>query len=540
MLYFAWIILFLTVISVATPLASIVGSLLHIDYDMWAHLAAYVLPDAIFNTFIIVVITVILTAILGISSAWFIVAYSFPARRYIAWLLLLPLALPSYLLAFVYSDWVQYASFFPSMWRNYAASPFPLHRGNLLAVLVFSLSLYPYVYLMSWQAFLSIKQSMLDSAYLLGMSRYRVLSKVVLPLTLPWFINAALLVAMETLSDFGTVSIMNVDTLTTTLYKAWFGMFSKNSALQIASILLVFVLILHFFEMYLIAKHPFRYDRNSSRIQPKKPSKIKLCSMYCYFVCVMLFSSVLPLVQLCKWSWMHYLEWFDSDHLLVLFRTLSTALLSAVSTVFVAFLLTFALRSWQKKGRYSLYIAFLTRFCNMGYAVPGIILGIAFYYPFINLDRLITHFLSKIANTSFDTVLQGSLFVLIFVYGLRFLAVAYKPIDTAWRQITLQVEDSMHLLGVKGWHAFNRVYVPLLKGGVGTGLIFVMIDTLKDIPITLLLRPAGWDTLAVKIFEYTTEGLWEMAAFPALLMVLVGLPAVWYLFRQIWQENDVC
>jgi iron(III) transport system permease protein len=525
----------------------------------WQHLSQYVIPTVLPTTLILVSTVTLLSTLVGVSLAWVSVAYQFPYKKILTTLLLAPLALPSYILGFVGLSWAAYQAPLPILWRSIGWGAFPLQGGLGLAILVMSISLYPYVYFIARQGFLKTNQQTLEAAKTLGHHGFGLFWRVLRPTMQPWLIGGSLLVAMETLADFGTTALLNVDTLTTTLYKTWFSLFDKPAAMQIALTLLCVISVLIYLERTLIQKGQDKGDYQTSAkqrgLQAKKTTTIiswLITVGLTLWLCLVFFA---PIGQLFYWSWSNYksilndISWPDLWLLLQpIGHSLQLAITAGIATTAVAYGLCRALHPFRypsqlapvsktKQATLSRHrwsqdkvLSGLVGFCQLGYALPGVLLAVSLYWPMALFERALSPYISALLPTlPFTTLLAGSLCVLIGAYVIRFLTVAMKPVEAALLSTTPHMVEASYSLKVTGWAYWKKVAYPLMRSNILTATILVGLDVMKEIPLTLILRPAGFDTLATQIFNFTQEGLWQQAALPSLGLVLFGMVPVFIL-----------
>lgn len=498
--------------------------------EVWQHLVDYVLPTAIPNTLWLVAGVTTLAILIGTLLAWLTTAYAFAGRRLFVILLLLPLAMPSYILAFIYLDWISYPAPLPTWWRAQGWGEFPLQPGRALTIVTMTFGLYPYVFLVTRQAFLSQGQKLIEAAAMLGSSKWRIARRVVIPLSLPWIAGSGLLVAMETLADYGTVAIFNYDTLTTAVVSTWFSLYSKVTALKVAGILLLFVLVFIYLERR-IQPRQFESSAREGALLKRRLLNAKeqffVISFLLTFLAVVL---IAPMTQLLFWSSQQLSQW-NPEWLVLAYRSVITALSAGIVLAILAVSISFANRRKVMPAH-----NWLGRVATFGYAFPGVVLAVGLYWPLVQLDYWLSDAFYAI-GININSVFQFGITLLLIGYAARFLAVAHKPIFAAVNRITPRHEESARLLGASGTRLGRRLYWPLLSGGIGTALLLVFLDVMKEIPITLLMRPVGWETLATKIFQFTVEGQWQQAAVPALLLVLTSLLPLSWLCHKLWQEE---
>ena len=519
----------LIAVLVLVPLAVIVFAWAEPAWDIWEHLRQNLLSRLILNTLKLVLGVLAGTLLIGVSLAWLTGACEFPGRQMFSWALLLPLAMPTYVLAFVTLGLFDYTGPVQSTLREWLGRGiwFPNMRSAGGVIMVMSLALYPYVYLLSRNAFQTQGKRALEAAQSLGCSPTLGFFKVVLPMARPWIAGGASLVLMEALADFGAVSIFNYDTFTTAIYKAWFGFFSLPAAAQLASLLVAMVFVLVVIEQRLRQRMRF----TQSRLSPQA-ERIRLTGWLRWLACgycftVLSIAFLLPVFQLIKWTLFVFREEFDGRYLERLSHSLILGLSSAALIVFVALLLSYTTRRHHDRLTY-----LLVRIATLGYALPGTVLAVGIFIPLAWLDNWLIDFMRSQFNIQTFQLLKGTIFIMMIAYLIRFMAAGFKPIDSAMHRVTSNIDEASRLMGLRGVRLLVKIHLPILRGGIFTALTLVFVDVMKEMPITLMTRPFGWDTLAVKIFELTSEGEWERAALPALTLVLSGLLPIVLLMRQ--------
>ena len=489
--------------------------------DIWTHMRQYVLPQVLENTVILLMMVTLISGVIGTALAWVTSMYRFPGQRFFAWALMLPLAMPAYVLAFVTVGIVDFSGPLQTALREFGfTTAIPSVRNVWGAGLVLSLAFYPYVYLLARQAFLSQGRRAIEAGQMLGLSRSKVFFRLALPQALPWVIGGLLLASMETLADFGAVSIFNVDTFTTAIYKAWFGFFSLTTAAQLAALLIGVVFIVVLFEQYWQAKRGNTVTQGSSqRFEASKPAKwgmALLCTL------VFLIAFLIPFLQLLYWTALNFQQDFDARYIDFVTNSL---MIASMTTIFIAFLAIII--AWVKRQYPDKSTKLMSTLANLGYVVPGTVLAVGIFIPIAWLDNQLIAF--GITSTQF---LSGSVIVMLLALSTRFMTVSFQPVDRQLQRLTVNQEAAAKLLSDSPYQRWRQVMLPVLSPGVLTGLLMGFVEVMKEMPITLMTRRQGWDTLAVRVFEMTSEGMWARAALPSLLIVLVGLIPVWILLRQ--------
>ena len=513
---------------VGAPLLVIAMSWGSVDAEIWLHLAHTQLFRLFGNTAILVIGVACSVLLLGVPLAWFTATCEFPGRKLFDVALMLPLSVPAYVMAFVMVGLLDYAGPVQTLMREHIGTAFSFSfRGTTAVVLVMSLVLYPYVYMLSRNAFLAQGREPLEAARVLGLSPLQGFLQVALPMARPAIVAGVALALMETLADFGAVAVFNYDTFTTAIYKAWYGFFNLQTAAQLASLLLVIVLAGLYLERR--ARGSAKYYQNSrrrtsqARFQLSGP-KAWLVTAWCGLVFLAAF--VVPVSQLVYWivdgAWR---DW-DTRYLDLVGHTLSLASIAAVITVVAAFLLALFNRTY--KGSVSTGIV---RLATVGYALPGSVLAVGIMLSFNWLDGWAAQ-LQTLVGLPVQPIFVGGVLALLLAYTTRFLAAAFGPVETSLDRIKPSIPEAAAILGARPPEIVRRIYLPMLAPGLLTAALLVFVDVMKEMPATLLMRPFGWDTLAVRIYEMTSEGLWQQAALPGLSIVLVGLLPVIILVRR--------
>ena len=489
--------------------------------DIWGHMREYVLPQVLKNTAILLLMVTVISGTIGTALAWLTSMYRFPGQRFFSWALMLPLAMPAYVLAFVTVGIVDFSGPLQTALRDFGVTTaIPSVRNVWGAGLILSLAFYPYVYLLARQAFLSQGRRAIEAGQMLGLSRGRVFFRLALPQALPWVIGGLLLASMETLADFGAVSVFNVDTFTTAIYKAWFGFFSLTTAAQLAALLIGVIFIVVLFEQYWQAKRGNIITQGSSqRFEVSKPAKLAM-TLLCTLVFLIAF--LIPFAQLIYWTAANFQQDFDARYIDFVTNSL---MIASITTAFIAVLAIMI--AWIKRQYPDKSTKLMTTLANLGYVVPGTVLAVGIFIPIAWLDNQLIAY--GITSTQF---LSGSVIVMLLALSTRFMTVSFQPVDRQLQRLTVNQEAAAKLLSDSPFQRWRQVMLPVLSPGVLTGLLMGFVEVMKEMPITLMTRRQGWDTLAVRVFEMTSEGMWGRAALPSLLIVLVGLIPVWILLRQ--------
>lgn len=519
---FSWVVYCLAFFTLM-PVIWLLISWGNIDQAIWEHLFATQLWGLIWNTLRLAFGVFIGVAILGTALAWVVTRYEFPGRAVFEWALVLPFAIPAYVFAFIFLGTFDGATSSMASFREFTGLniwPNLRNFGGVLASFIFAF--YPYVYLLVRSALKRQGQEIYEVAQTLGYSQLSLFFKVALPIGWPAVVAGSGLAVMEALADFGTVSIFNYQTFTTAIYKSWFGFFSLHTAAQLATLLVFAVIAWRFCESLMLrGRDPAQEKAIGSRVVERQSlSPLARWTMSGLLLLLLLATFLVPVTRLVMWvleSWQPtvYTHFYSN-----LQNSFVLALSGGFLVVFCALGLAIAARL-DARNR----VLIGTRVATLGYALPGSILAVGLMLVFAWLQ-------DQLKYIGVSVALVGSVFVLIFAYLVRFLAVGYSGATTALNQVHPHVSEVAKVLGSTLWQRIWRIYLPLLSPALAASIFMVMVDILKEMPATLLLRPFGWDTLAVSIYGFTAEGDWALAAVPSLALVLIGLIPVYILVKR--------
>lgn len=515
---------------VVIPIAVILSSFGEFDKEIWQFLLDYELPLLFKNTIFLVIGVGIGVGILGTTTAWLTAMNRFPLQKFFTWAMMLPLAVPTYVLAFVQLGIFDYTGVISTYLRDAWGfeQGLPDVRNGFGLTIVMSLTLYPYVYLLSKNAFNSMGSRALEAGASLGYSTFQSFAKLALPMARPWIAGGMVLALIEVLADFGAVSVFSYDTFTTAIYQAWFGFFSIDTAKQLASLLILLVFIFLVLEQLSRGRRRFEITGRASHHRPIILKGWKKWAATAYCSCILLLAFVLPIVQLGIWAVEIWQDIIFSELIIQIWHSFSVSLLAALLVALFALFISISMRN--NRNRFALMNA---KISTLGYAIPGSVLAVGVFVPIAWIDNQLIEHVAIFANT--DAILKGTLTVLLIAYLIRFLALGVQSLDAGIKRIKSAHIEAATSLGASPFAIVFRVYLPLIKGSLGTAMLMVFVDTMKEMPITLMMRPFNWDTLAVRIYAFTSEGLYDKAALPALAIILVGLIPV-ILFAKMDQK----
>ena len=519
---FPAIVFIFFLIPVLAVLSSVIG-----DYsDNWDHLYNFVLFDYIKNSLFLVIGVSIITLIVGTGTAWLVSNFNFFGKRFFEWALILPLSIPPYILAYTFTGLFDSYGTLNNLVRNIFELDqsfifFPNIRNIFGAIIVFSFTLYPYVYLVSRSAFLNQSRTVLESGRILGLSRFEASFKLAMPMIRPAIIGGLMLVIMETLSDFGAVEHFAIPTFTTGIFRTWFGMGDLTTAMQLSSFLLLFICIFLFIENR--SRKNAEYVSNSTTHTPIRVEQLsKNYSMLAFIFCFLpLFVGfILPVSELIVWAIYYNPSFFNEAFLTSAINTITLALIAAILCSIISILINFSIRI----NRNSI-LKFLSSFLSLGYALPGLILAVGIVQTSTFIDS------SLLEKTSF--AITGSLFGLVLAYIIKSYALSNNTISSGMEKISSGIDDSARILKSTGWNLLGRIHFPLLKTSFFTSILLVTSEVVKELPATLILRPFNYDTLAVSAYIYAAEERMRDAAAPSIAIILVGLIPIIIITRMI-------
>lgn len=534
-----WSILtIIAAILLTVPLWVLVSFVFEPTNENWTHLLNTLLPEYIFNSLWLMLGVSIGTLLLGIPSAWFVSQYQFFGKNILHWALLLPMAMPAYIIAYTYTGLLDFEgpvqSFLRTIFETQTVNLwFPEIRSLGGAILMFSLVLYPYVYLLARTAFSNQSHSVMHASRTLGAGPYKTFFKVALPIARPAIIAGLTLALMETLADFGTVQHFGVSTFTTGIYRTWTGFGDTTTTAQLSLLLLFFVTLLMAVEFWSRRQAKY-FTGNQQRSDVNLPQLTGSKNALAFTVCLIpiLFGFILPALQLLDWSINVAETNFNSEFFELVWNSFSLAFITASVTVTIALLF-----SYIKRSQNSPTVDNAVRVSALGYAIPGTVIAVAVMIPFAWFDNTLDSWTREHLDISTGLLLSGTLFALVFAYCFRFLSVALQSINSGLSQIKPSMDESARTLGANHWTILKRIHIPLISGSLVTAFLLVFVEVLKELPTTLILRPFNFNTLSVKAYEMAADERLADAGLPALLIVMTGLIPVIILSRIIGKRH---
>jgi iron(III) transport system permease protein len=521
---------------VMLPVLAVLWLALFPTENIWPHLVDTILPVYIRSTLLLLAGVGSLSVVIGVSTAWLVTMCHFPGRRLFEWALLLPFAMPAYVIAYLYTDLLEYAGPIQSTlrelfgWQTARDYWFPDIRSLGGAIAMLTLVLYPYVYLLARASFLEQSMSIRDASRIFGCTPLQSFVRISLPIARPSIAVGLALVSMETLNDFGTVDYFAVKSLSAGIYDAWLNMGNLGAAAQIASLMMLFVVLLISLER--IARARQRQFSGSDRFRSIErfrlsPARQLMATLACALPVVLGFA--IPFIVLGSYALRRLDQFAEPGFIANAVHSFTLSALAAALTVVIAVVLAYSKRLYPQQR--SLTVA--ARFSSLGYALPGAVLAIGVIIPLAAFDNSVDAFMQRHFGFGTGLLLSGTPFAIVFAYSVRFLAVSTGSVESSLAKVTPSMDMASRSLGLNPLQTLRRVHLPLIRGGLLTAVLVVFVDSMKELPATLILRPFNYDTLATYVYQYASDEMLETSALSAMLIVLVGIVPVILLSRTI-------
>jgi iron(III) transport system permease protein len=519
---------------ISTPVLSVLSNIFTDSGEVWNHLAETVLWKYIANSFWLMIGVGVGVLIIGVGTAWLVTVCRFPSSRLFEWALLLPLAAPAYVLAYTYTEFLDFSGPVQTVLRNlfgwsYGDYWFPNVRSLWGAIAMLALVLYPYVYLLARVAFLEQSVCTLEASRTLGCGPWRSFFTVALPLARPAIIAGLALALMETLNDFGTVQFFGVDTFTTGIYRTWFGLGERVAATQLAAFLLLFILWLILIERW--SRRRARYYQNTGTHGRLTHYQLRgMRSLGAWIACFLpiALGFIVPAAVLLDMILKNSRNGLGDRFWDFTKNSFILAAITAALAVIIAVVIAYGLRLRSDLG---MHLA--ARIASMGYAVPGSVIAVGILIPIGRLDNAIDTWMRATFGLSTGLLLSGTIIALVFAYLVRFLAVSFSTVEASLGKIKPSLDDAARSLGLNPTSTLVRVHTPIMWGSLLTAGMLVFVDVMKELPATIIIRPFNFDTLAVRTYQLASDERLAEAAAPALAIVVVGILPVILLSMRI-------
>jgi len=525
----------LTGAALALPIVSVLASFLVGTSETWSYVVSTALPAYVGNTLLLLAAVSWGVVSMGVLSAWLVTAYRFPGRGVLQWALMLPLAMPAYVMAYAYTDWLQFTGPVQSALRAVTGWEareywFPEIRSLWGAAAMLSFALYPYVYLVARAAFHDMSRSAIEAGRLAGLGAWGAFFRVAVPLARPAIVAGTSLALMETLADFGTVSYFAVEVFTTGIFRAWLSLGDSVAAAQLSACLLGFVALVLGLER--ASRGRAAYHAGAQR-KPAPPQVLRgSAGALAFAACAapVVFGFALPALLLLGLAWDERTQYLGSRMAALIANSFGVAGLTAVIAVVLAAVMAYAARITRSR-----IVSAVNRAASLGYAVPGAVIAVGVLVPLGRFDNALAGWLEQALGVQVGLLLTGTVAALIYAYLVRLLAVALQTTDAGLAKITPSMEEAARSLGSSASGALWRVHVPLLAPSLAAAALLVFVDVLKELPATFALRPFNFDTLAIEAYNLAKDERLAEAAVPSLVIVAVGLLPVLYVSRRYFQ-----
>lgn len=530
----------LIIVSLAIlPMIGVVWKAMGDASDVWPHLFAYVLPQSTSTTLILLIGVAFLAVVFGSTTSWLTSQYNFPFKNTYKWALVMPLAIPTYISAYTYGEFLDFTGPVQTFYRDltgYTSAReywFPDIRSTTGAVFLMSLVLYPYVYLPARLSFQMQNASLNDVARVLGAGPVKIFFRVALPAARPAIAVGVMLALMEALNDIGAVEYLGVRTLTFSIYDTWLNRSSLAGAAQIALMLLVVVAFLMYVENKMRAQQKYSDPRN--KVTNNEPTNLRglkaaLASLWCFIP--LLLGFLVPFWQLLKFSFQRLELGLKPELYQAAANSVLVAILTAIVCTCSAFLIVYA---YGRVGQSKQVI--LKKLAGFGYAVPGTILALGTIAVVALFDNSLDAFMQKTFGIKTGLLFSGSVVILVYASSVRFLTIAMGNIETGYSKISSNLSSASRTLGRTEFQSVKEIDLPLLRPAFATAMLLVLVDTMKELSATLLLRPFNFNTLSTYVYELASRALFEDAAIAALMIVIIGLVPVYLLTKLSLSEK---
>ena len=502
------------VLLVSLPLVSLFLNSMDGVGEMWEHITTYFLIEYIRNSLVLLIGVSVLTVLIGTSTAWIVTKYEFPFRTYLEWLLFLPLAIPTYIMAYCYQGLFGNGGIIIRSLHQLGIQIDSFDVMNIYGLIwVLSISLFPYVFLAARAIFKSQPASLRDSAELLGASEQKFFFTIAFPLAWPAILGGLFLVLMEVLNDYGAAKYYGINTFTTGIFRTWTALEDLNSAIYLANLLIIMVIFVILISKFLRRNNSFvlKLTHNSDKKRRRIKGSWLASNFYLFIVlCPVLFGVLLPVIQLVYWLTYSFASSFNWELGWISLQSLFIALIASSIVLFASISLVY----FPKWNHFRIIVS-MSKISTIGYVIPGAIIGISI----VAGNHAIVVFFNDMFEWQLGSLLYNSTIILIYAYLFRFLALAYNPIEANSLKIGQHLSNSSHLLGVGQIKTFIKIDFPLLKISLLSAFFVVMVDILKELPLTLLLKPYDVQTLAIKAFEYADDERVADAALPSIILI---------------------
>ena len=525
---------------IAIPILTIFYMAFSADKNIWPHLSSTVLPGYVITTSIVLAGISTITVVTGVGLAWIVTVYEFPMRRTMEWLCLIPLAMPAYIVAYAYGDLLDYTGFIQSSlrfifgWGSIKDYWFPSVYSIGGSIFVMSFVLYPYVYLTSRAAFLRQSMTLIEVSSTLGKSSIYSFFHIALPMARPAIIIGLILIIMESMNEFAAFEYYGVDTLSVGVYITWLGKNNLGGAAQIAIFMLLFVFLLMIIEKGLRKKRSFAQN-NKKLMSVNRVKLTKGRAVFVMIICALpiLIGFLFPSIVLLDFVLERILEVDALKYADLLFNSLFLSISAAILTIILG---VFLVNTYITSN--NLIIRLSVTISRLGYALPGVVIALGVIVPLITLDGLIKNALGQYFNITVGLIFSGTMIAIIYAYVIRFLTISYGTIESGFATLNPDIAAASRVLGQSKYSTLIKIQLPIIKPALIMSALLVFVDSMKELPATLILRPFNFDTLATYVYTYASLSQIEEAALPALTIVATGLLPIILINRELVKNEN--
>lgn len=522
---------FIFIFLIVIPNINVFINIFNAPNENWAHIQQYLLKEYTINSTILIVFTGFFTILIGTSLAWLISVYDFPLRKFYRWALVLPLAIPAYIGAYTYHGLLNYTGVIQSFLRNNFGITVNQKYFNIMnikgSIFIFTIFLFPYVYIITKSFLEKQSSSLIENARVLGRNYLEIFFMVVLPISRVSIIGGASLVILEVLNDYGVVKYFGVPTFSTAIFQTWFSMGDIDSAIKLSAILMLLVFSFLALEKFLRGRRKYSYT--TAKVKPisrirLKGSKGVVASIYAFSIFGLGF--LVPTLQLIYWASLTYKKILNYKFVALLANSLWIALVSTLLIIFIAIIISNYCRINE-----TFISKIYSKITVIGYSIPGAVIAIAVIVFFVGLDNKLYPLYKLFNNNSGKLVLSTSVAMLIFAYIIRFLAIGYNSIEAGYAKVGKKFFEASRTLGMNITETFFKVDLKMIKPAVVSAFLLVFVDILKELPLTLILRPFNFNTLATKSFEYANDEMIHEAAISSLIIIIVSTILIYFFYK---------
>ncbi len=516
---------FLSIIIINLPIISIISNVNFSSNSNWEHFKQYLLLDAVNNTFSLVIFTLLLSGTIGVLLAVIVALYDFPLKSFFQWALFIPITIPPYIAAYVYAGMLSYTGIVQRLGRswdmplNYQWLDIMNIRG---AVFIYSITLYPYIYGAVKSFLENHSGNLIDTARVLGYKPLKLFIRIILPLIRIPLIGGLMLVMMEVVSDYGVIKYFNIQTVSSTIFKSWFGMGETGVAIRLSFYVMLCIIGLQAIEEIMRGRK--KYNLNSGSGKSITPIKLKGFKGYAVIVLIFLIiglAFIIPVGQMIVWAILAFHKVNLPNLSQILFNTLLYGILATLLILILNIWIAHTRRWMRAKPSF-----IMSKMTQLGYSMPGAVIAVGTITVFVALDTFLNPFYQYFDPNTKKLLLSTSIAMLVFAFIVRYMAIGFNSVNSAFAKVGVLYNDAARTLGVGRTKAMLTIELPMLKNFLIAGSILTFIDILKELPLTLLLRPFNYNTLASRVYEYANDERIHEASVPALIIIFLSIMAI--------------